>query len=563
MEEALKREQGMTRTVFVRLAALLTLLVLLAQTAWALSMPGFRGPDEPHHVNSILRLAEGGGWPTPGEPMLDQSFVDAGKEAGMLVSGAESFVGLARTRLDNDRLTPQTQAPFRTYFRNIDVVPHDERSVLSFGQPSIEVDQMTQHPPLYYAGGAIIVTAFDLDEQPWDRLLLALRLYGIALTIPLVPSLIYSARRLGARRPWALAAGFIPFGIPQLFAITGGVTNDSLAIGLGALVVAALVKAGTEKITWKTVAVVGGSLGLALWTKGLLLAFGLALILIFALKKEETWKTRIIAILASGTGALLIGWWWALNIIRYGVIQPSGFVRSVPPDWDPSMAEFAGFASQAARSVSTSFFSAFGWLESDFHPLLTLFLTSILITGLGIAIYRGGAHRKTLLAVLAPVAGTLLLLFAESWSTYQDYGMVAGVQGRYFFPFVAIFAATVLGLRRFGGRAIVLFAAYNLTVGAYGFIFFLASAYPGDPRIDFARYSEVTGIGETALTALMVVLILALIGAFSLAAVIGLHDNRAGTAETPAEQTDNDPLRDSPTEREESRKPAMDLKAGS
>lgn len=340
-------------------------------------------------------------------------------------------------------------------------------------------------------------------------------------------------------------------------------TNDSLAIGLGALVVAALVKAGTEKITWKTVALVGGSLGLALWTKGLLLAFGLALILVFALKKDETWKTRTIAILASGTGALLIGWWWALNIIRYGVIQPSGFVRQVPADWDPSMAEFAGFASQAARSVSTSFFSAFGWLESDFHPLLTLFLASVLIAALGIGIYRAREHRTTLLAILAPVAGTLLLLFAESWSTYRVYGMVAGVQGRYFFPFLAIFAATVLGLRRFGGRAIVLFAAYSLTVGTYGFIFFLNSAYPGDPRIDFARYSEVTGIGETALSALMVVLVVALIGAFVLAALIGIHDDRAGATETAAGQVDTaSPREDAPAKRDETLTSAKEPEAG-
>lgn len=205
----------MTRTLFVRLAALLTLLVLLVQAAWAISIPGFRGPDEPHHMNSILRLAEGGGWPAPGETMLDQSIVDAGKEAGMLVSGAESFVGLARTRLDNDRLAPQTQPPFRTYFRNIDVVPHGERSVLSLGEPSIEVDQMTQHPPPYYAGGAILVTAFDLDEQPWDQLLLALRLYGIVLTIPLVPSLIYSARRLGRGVPGLLQQASSPSAFPS------------------------------------------------------------------------------------------------------------------------------------------------------------------------------------------------------------------------------------------------------------------------------------------------------------------------------------------------------------
>ncbi|AZN30867.1 DUF2142 domain-containing protein [Flaviflexus salsibiostraticola] len=519
----------MGKRAFVASAALLTLLVLVVQAVWAVSLPGFRGPDEPHHVNSILRLASGGGWPSPGHARVGSSVIEAARESGTITSSAEGFSGLARTKLGNDRAEPRTEPPFPTYFRNRQVTPHEERSatgsVPRLDPSSSEIDQMSQHPPVYYAGGALVTDLFNLDQQPWDRMLLGLRLYGIVLTLPLIPSLIYTARKLGARRTWALAAGFLPFGIPQYFAITAGVTNDALAIGAGALVVAALVKAGTERIRPATVALVALSLGLALWSKGLLLAFGLALILVFALKRDETWRARIAAIAASGVGALVIGWWWIHNIIRFGVIQPSGFPREVPDGWDPSMAEFPTFLGVAWRSITTSFFSAFGWLESDFHPVLT---TALMLALIGLLVWAGinaGEHRRTFLAIVSPALGTVPLLLAESWSAYTSYGTIAGVQGRYFYPFLAVLGAIVLGLRPLRGRAIVVVAAVNLAIGAYGFIFLLNSAYPGYPWIDFPRYALVAGVSEAVLTIILEILVAAYVAAFVLAAYVGVKES--------------------------------------
>lgn len=520
----------MTRHLFIRLSALLTLIVLVVQAVWAISMPGFRGPDEPHHVNSILRLASGGGWPKPGDAMVDTAILDAGRESGTVVPSAETFAGIARTKLGNDSAEPNPDPPYPTSFRNVAVTPHENRSAVGEIQrvdpDSVEVDQMSQHPPVYYAGGAAVVNLFDLTQQPWDRMLLGLRLYGIALTIPLVPALIYGARRLGARRTWAVAAGFLPLGIPNYLAITAAVTNDTLAIGTGALVIAVLIKAGTEPITRTTTVLVGASLGLALWSKGLLLAFGLALILVFLLKKDEPWRRRIAAVLASGTMSLAIGWWWIHNIIRYGVIQPSGFPRTVSELWDESMADIPTFFSTAVTSLSTSFFSAFGWLESDFDTVLTITLTVLLIAAVAWGAVCAGRRRRTAVAVLSPIVGVVVLLLAESWSTYQGYGTIAGVQGRYLYPLIAALGVVVLGMARFRGKAIVIFAAVNLAVSAYGFVFFLNSAYPGYPWIDFTRYSLVTGLSQVALTLVIELLVFAIIAAFILAATIGLVESR-------------------------------------
>ncbi len=45
--------------------AAITLLVVTVAACWAVLTPAFRAPDEPQHLNSVLRLAYGGGWPPP------------------------------------------------------------------------------------------------------------------------------------------------------------------------------------------------------------------------------------------------------------------------------------------------------------------------------------------------------------------------------------------------------------------------------------------------------------------------------------------------------------------
>lgn len=495
----------MSRQSFVRSSVLLTLLVIILQSVWALTMPAFRGPDEPHHVNSIMRVASGEGWPVPGEAMIDPAVSEAGAQAGLIHDSSTPFTTHYRTRLLHS-------SGYGPPFADTPVTPHRLRSDIfpvSKAHPySVEVDQMTQHPPLYYIGGALVVKAFDLEEVPWDRLLQALRLYGIALTIPLVPATIYTARRLGANRHWSLAAGLLPIAIPQLFGITAVVTNDSFAIGSGALVVAALAKAGTERISAKTVLLVGVSLGLALWSKGLLLAFGLPLILVFLLARGEPWGRRIGAALASGAMALAIGWWWIVNLIRYGVLQPAGYSRPVPDEWDPSQAEFTHYATIAFRTFTRSFFSSYGWLEADFPSWLTWILMILFVGAVIWSIVQAGRARRTYLILLSPFAGLIVLLYAQGWLNYLSTSVVAGVQGRYLYPTIAAFGGIVLGLRILGRWGYRLFGVFCIGVGMFGFAWLLRSAYPGIIWAEISRYADVVGMPEPIIIILLTVYLL-------------------------------------------------------
>lgn len=503
----------MSRKSFIRASAGLTFLIIVLQSVWAMSMPAFRGPDEPHHVNSIMRIVSGDGWPEPGDAMVDPVIVQAGHESGIITPGATHFTSTYRTRLLHSR-------PINPYFADMVITPHDSRSPLypvSKADPAAhEVDQMTQHPPLYYAGGAAIVKAFDLQDAPWDRLIQALRLYGIALTIPLVPATIYTARRLGASRHWSLLAGLVPLAIPQVFGITAVVTNDTLAIGTGALVVAALAKAGTERITWKTVLFVGGALGLALWSKGLLLAFGLPLVLVFLFARHDTWKRRLTAALASGTIALTIGFWWVLNLVRYGVVQPAGYSRPVPESWDPANASFMHYFSTAFRTFTTSFFSSFGWLEADFPSAVTWGLLILFAAAIVWSVIQAGRARTTYLILLSPFVGLIVLLYAQGWFNYLSTSVVAGVQGRYLYPCLAAFGGIVLGLRRWGPRGYRAFGLFAIATGMFGFVWLLRSCYPGPAVIDFARYADVVGVPVSAIIVMLAAYLLATITLVSL-----------------------------------------------
>lgn len=510
----------MTRRSFVRASVLLTFLVVVLQSVWALAMPAFRGPDEPHHVNSIMRIASGNGWPEPGDAMIDTKMIEAGREAGIITPGANDFTSKNRTRLFHG-------SPINQYFADTLVEPHERRSSIYpievAAEGALEVDQMTQHPPLYYAGGALVVKALDLEDAPWDRLLQVLRLYGIILTIPVVPSFIYTARRLGASRRWALLAGLIPLSIPQLFGTSGVVTNDTFAIGAGALVMAAIAKAGTERISPKTVALVGGSLGLALWSKGLLLALGLPLVLIFMLAKNETWKTKITATLVAGVSALAIGWWWILNIVRYGVIQPAGYHRDPPLDWDPAMAEFSHFFTIAFRTFTNSFFSSFGWLEGTFPRIVTYVLFTVLVIAVLWSLIRAGRTRTTYLILLSPFIGLVILLYLQGWSNYLSTSVVAGVQGRYLYPCIVAFAGIVLGLRYFGRWGYRLTALYTVGVGVFGFLWLMRSSYPGETWANLDRFAYVAGISVPVLVVVLTIYVLVNLAILTLAFLWARH----------------------------------------
>ena len=99
---------------FYTCAGLLTVLFLIWQMLWALASPPLRTPDEPHHLNSVIRLEQTGQWPDPGTSWLYRDIFEASRASGLLVEGAPSYSLHYRTRLGRDAwigFLPQPETP--------------------------------------------------------------------------------------------------------------------------------------------------------------------------------------------------------------------------------------------------------------------------------------------------------------------------------------------------------------------------------------------------------------------------------------------------------------------
>src|SRR5687768_4159334 len=85
----LRRVRNSAPPVAVFVASGLLFVVCLM---WAVMTPGTRAPDELQHLNSIIRLADGGGWPEPGDARVTSGVLESRDEAGATLDGVRTYV---------------------------------------------------------------------------------------------------------------------------------------------------------------------------------------------------------------------------------------------------------------------------------------------------------------------------------------------------------------------------------------------------------------------------------------------------------------------------------------
>ena len=474
---------------FVAATGTLTLVFFIWQVVWAILTPAFRAPDEPVHVNSVIRVVEGGGWPAPGEGRVSSSVLQAVRESGMISADSQSFTALDRTRVVGSR----EEYPEIPSFSETVVTPHSQRISLNGEGPSLStdsgsgddnasgvdtapdgddafggddassggdgtdrnggateiVDQMTQHPPLFYVLQAVAYRAVGAADWQWDRQLLFMRVVSALMTLPLVPCAVYAARRAGTSRRMALTAGVFVFAIPQLAYVTGSLNNDALAIGAGALCLAAASAAMFGSGGWRTVWAAGLALGLGLWSKGTFIPMGLTVGLAFlANVNGMAWRQRWLrAVCAGGIGVVTGGFWWARNVLLYGVLQPAGYQSAfLAPGSDVSE-----FLTTAFRNLVQSFWGRFDWMDWLLTAPLVWVLTAGACVTVIVAVF-GGPHRIQRLVLICFFVSVTAMLLAQAWTQYREGGIVPGTQGRYLFPgVVGLLTVWVLGVGRIGG----------------------------------------------------------------------------------------------------------------
>jgi len=534
--EALRRMFGRVRRLVPASVAFASVLLFLASLMWAVVSPGFRAPDELQHVNSVVRMAEGGGWPRPGDTRVRNEVLDALRLSGAVLGGP-------RTNLPGSSAIP----PGAPRFADLAPTPVADRGsfhAMDDGSaPSGPIDQMTQHPPAYYAFASLVYRAFGAGDWRFDRavfLLRALTALMVALTVPIC--CYVGARELTGRESVGKVAAFVPLLIPQFQFNSGAVTNDGATIAAASVVWALLLVITCSGPTRRRLLFLAVAVAAACWTKGTALSLLPAVPVAIAIAYRRSRGGRLVNWARPALGAMvgtlglafvLGGWWWALNLVRYGHLQPAAY--EIPPGRMAPLG-ILDFLNMFVWRVRWNFFAEVGILRSPaLYPLAMSLaaLFAVMFTA-GLLTRRGLADR---LMLLVGMAATLGVLIATTYSAHVHSGNLPGIQGRYLFvlivPIAVFFAAGLVRLAalvRIRARWVVpAIALAGLGVTLLG----LALGFRGDYVVTGRSWGE--GIDRFfGWAAWSPTVIVGLVGTFmlcgfALAWVLGRQAHRAGS----------------------------------
>lgn len=154
------------------------------------------------------------------------------------------------------------------------------------------------------------------------------------------------------------------------------------------------------------------------------------------------WRSALAAVGAFSGVAMLGGWWWVHNLLRYGQLQPSGHLPERFGGRLPMFEVFGEYvghfvervpgrfwAMLSVKSLQDEGFGAFSWrLSAALSVLLVLVLVASFWSKNAF-----GASRAERAIFLMPAVFAFLSLFISMWSFYARTGYPRGLQGRYLF----------------------------------------------------------------------------------------------------------------------------------
>jgi hypothetical protein len=418
---------------------LLVGLNVLVMAAYSVLIPHYRSPDEAQHVDMVVHLQQDFRYPNPQERFLGEGVAQSTIRAGY--GEVPSVV-------------PRTNKPLRGAAARSH---QDSFAELGGDRPSKIKNQMGQHPPLYYAGAAVVLRAIPGSaDWPFNVTVGFLRLLSILMLSPLPLLAFLVVRRLGGTQAAAVGAAAIPIAIPQLANIASSVNNDNPLTLLVSAATLLAVYVVTGDDSWRTATALGVIGALALLTKSLALFVPVWFALVYAVAWLRTRDHRLLlrGVVAAGLPVLLSGAWYVRNLIRYDTLQPQGIKPARGP-FQPAVPHRLGDKGwDWARDFAIPLFSRRFWVELSVRreldtarwiPLWTAVATVLLLGAALVALAVAARERRFLLycaAVAAPFSALVLQLFAVTWREYARSGAPErGLQGRYFFPGVVGLAA--------------------------------------------------------------------------------------------------------------------------
>jgi small subunit ribosomal protein S36 len=369
-------------------------LVLVATVAfglltgfWSVLTPLTEAPDEPAHLGLVLHVADTGRYPTH--------------------DGLHHTVGLFDFCVDYSvsvkwcRTSPEEATGVRVRDRLADdAPPKDDRPY--WDDPGFQtpepgrLNQMPQHPPLYYAAMAAAVRverAVVPGDLSIDTQLAFLRLLNVLLVLP-IPWLGWcSARRLGAGDQVGVVAALIPLGIPQLTHIGATLNNDNLFMVLGAALMALLAGVVRGDRSRRTVVLVGLVTGLALLTKGFGVVFPPIVALAYLVGAGPDRSRRRSAALRSCSALAVAfavsGWWYLAKLVTTGHIMPSiEDTRLSAQNQVPGPRTVGEYLDSTTSRIVDGFWGAFGWRRVQLPTALSVGMTLLCVALAVVAVRR-------------------------------------------------------------------------------------------------------------------------------------------------------------------------------
>lgn len=429
-------------TVWVITALHLGLLL-----SYSFVYPTWTGYDEAQHVDMVVGLEHGDGWPGPGQRIIAKGVAatsdafDRGPYADFFLSG-----GKKRGSPSFAEITPTPRA--------------DRRSFEQLGGDAPVTDgrlsnQMVQHPPLIYAIGAVVLKVIPGSSGwPYDVSVWVLRLLAIAVVAPLPVLCWAAARRFGLQAPLAVAAAVLPLAVPGFTRVGATFNNDGiLALSTGALTV---LLAGVTQgdMRRRTAAWAGFWLAIALLSKAFALALPVVVVAAYLVGGRRTGRRLpwVPALLAVGLGSVLGGWWWVRNVILYGAVEPNGWGTD-PPRREPLLLpkSFFTWFWYYARTIVDRFWGGLGVFEPPTLSPVAVIVATVVVVAAFVALFR--RRPVTIpwaaLTLLLPLAFSYLMVGERSYAEYRHYTRGIAVQGRYLYlGLVGVAVVTVAGLKR-------------------------------------------------------------------------------------------------------------------
>ncbi len=474
-----------------------TALFGLVMVLWTVAVPVFRAPDEAAHLDLVLYLADGNGYPS-----YDGRFF--GEEANLDSDRHLVSLRLPWPRFDADDAVPRSERP-DAYDLGLEPDAGARRNdEARAGYPYV-YNQMPQHPPVPY-----LMQSEVLQAERWllpghgvpsmDKELGLLRLFDVLLVLPM-PLLAWAvvARMGGSDRAGTVAA-LLPLGVPQLLHIGSALTNDALLILEGGLLALLLTGVGRGVRTRRTDVAVGLVLGLALLTKAFAVMYipWVAAAYLLGAWTLRRWRVVLDGLLAGALAVAIGAWWWVANWMREGEPAPTTETLTrteaqQPPGFEPEPLRF--LLQFPGRLLSRTWaWVGHGSPKFELPVAVTVVLTLVVAAAGGIAWWtarRGRATGEPALpngdgggdadevpgevvvevadeagraprrvdVVMAWLPAVLITLFVarRALGLYETTGKVAFIQGRYLYSaLVPPLAVVGLGVARALGRWAVL-----------------------------------------------------------------------------------------------------------